>query len=172
MDGSAFRVRGDTSTRVTTEISALKPHKNEDRGYAYYDALILEKNIERVFERQYYESSSEDMKGLLANATNELNSILSTKLVTHSSILKDLTAAAALASTSTTTVDPEIKTNPDAQEETDRINMFRLEAIRAKEVAATGISNLFGTDITDATLRTTDGQDFKTVDEYTLHALM
>ena len=29
-----------------------------------------------------------------------------------------------------------------------------------------------GTDITNATLHTTDGQDFKTVDEYTLYALM
>ena len=66
MDGSAFRVRGDTCTRVTAEISALKLHKNEDGGYAYDDALIFEKQIERVFERQYYESSSDGMKGLLA----------------------------------------------------------------------------------------------------------
>ena len=50
--------------------------------------------------------------------------------------------------------------------------MFRLDAIGAKEGAAAGISKVVGTDITDATLRTTDGQDFKTVDEYTLYALM
>ena len=43
MDGSAFRVRGDTCTRVTTEISALKLHKNEDGGYVHDDALIREK---------------------------------------------------------------------------------------------------------------------------------
>ena len=52
MYGSAFRVRGDTYTRVTTEILALKLHKNEDGGYAYDDALIFEKQIERVFGRQ------------------------------------------------------------------------------------------------------------------------
>ena len=50
--------------------------------------------------------------------------------------------------------------------------MFRLSAIGAKEGAAAGISKVVGTDITDATLCTTDGQDFKTVDEYTLYALM
>ena len=50
--------------------------------------------------------------------------------------------------------------------------MFRLAAIGAKEGAAAGISKVVGTDITDATLRTTDGQDFKTVDEYTLYALV
>ena len=42
MDGSAFRVRGDTCTRVTTEILALKFHRNEDGGYVYDDALIFE----------------------------------------------------------------------------------------------------------------------------------
>ena len=64
MDRSVFRVRGDTCTQVTTEISGLKIHKNEDGGYAYDDALIFGKQIKRVFERQYYESSSDDMKGL------------------------------------------------------------------------------------------------------------
>ena len=172
MDGSAFRVRGDTCTRVTTEISALKLHKNEDGGYAYDDALIFEKQIERVFERQYYESSSDGMKGLLAKAPNDLNAILSTKLVSRSSVLKESKATAARESTSTNTVAPEITSNNDAQDEADRINMFRLAAIGAKEGAAAGISKVVGTDITDATLRTTDGQDFKTVDEYTLYALM
>jgi hypothetical protein len=43
MYGSAFRVCGDTCTLVTTEISALKLHKNEDGGYAYDDALIFKK---------------------------------------------------------------------------------------------------------------------------------
>ena len=51
MDGSDFLVGGDTCVRVTTEISALKLHKIEDGGYAYDDALILEKQIEHVFER-------------------------------------------------------------------------------------------------------------------------
>jgi hypothetical protein len=115
MDGSAFRIRGDTCTRVTTEISALKLHKNEDGGYAHDDALILEKQIDRVFERQYYERSSDGMKGLLADAANDLNSILSTKLVKRSSILKASKSTTTLASTPTLAVDPDVKTNTDAQ---------------------------------------------------------
>ena len=132
MDGSAFRVRGDTCTRVTTEISALKLHKNEDGGYAYDDALIFKKQIERVFERQYYESYSDDMKGLLAKDPNDLNAILLTKLVSRRSVLKESKAITAKESTSTNIVAPEITSNTDAQEEADRINMFRLAAIGAK----------------------------------------
>ena len=52
------------------------------------------------------------------------------------------------------------------------INMFRLAAIGAKEGAAAGVSKVIGTGITDAILRTTDRQDIKTVDEYTLFDLM
>ena len=73
-----------------------------------------------------------------------------------------------MAFTSMTTVDPDIKTNMDTQEESDRINMFRLAVIGAKEGTAAGISKVVGTDITDATFHTTDGKDLKTVDEYTL----
>ena len=51
MDGTAFRVRSNTCVRVTTEILELKLQNNEDGGYAYDDAIILEKQIERVFER-------------------------------------------------------------------------------------------------------------------------
>ena len=122
MDGSAFRVRGDTCTRATTEILALKVHKNEDGGYAYDDALIFEKQIERVCERHYYESSSDGMKRLLSKDPNNLNAILSTKLVSRRSVLKESNVIAAKESTSTNTVAPEITSNTDAQEEVDRIN--------------------------------------------------
>ena len=46
--------------------------------------------------------------------------------------------------------------------------MFHFVAIRANEGVVAGISKVIGNDITDATLLTTDGQGFKTVDEYTL----
>ena len=72
MDRSAFQVRDDTCVWVTAEISALKLHKNEDGGYVYDDALILEEQIKRVFEWQYYESSSNGMKGLLVDIPNSV----------------------------------------------------------------------------------------------------
>ena len=105
------------------------------------------------------------MKGLLADATNDLNSIKSTNLVNRSSILKSSKRSTEAATTlANATIEPEITSNQDAQEESDRLNMFRLAAIRAKEGVAAGISKVVGTDIMDTTLRTTDGHDFKTVD--------
>ena len=50
IDGSAFRVRSNTSNRVTKAIASLKLNKNENCGYAYNDARFLEKQIERELE--------------------------------------------------------------------------------------------------------------------------
>ena len=50
--------------------------------------------------------------------------------------------------------------------------MFCLTAIDTKEGVTVGFSKVVVTDITGSTLRTTDGQDFKTFDEYSLHDLM
>ena len=50
--------------------------------------------------------------------------------------------------------------------------MFRLASIGAKEGVAVGVNKVVGTDITDSNLRTTNGQDFKTVDDYTMQDLM
>ena len=114
--------------------------------------------MDRELEHQYYDTSDDGMKGFIADATNELNSIKPTKLVNHSSVLKVPKRATEAATTlANATVEPEIKTNQDAQEESDRINMFRLAAIGSKEGVAAGIIKVVGTDITDAILRTTDG---------------
>ena len=75
------------------------------------------------------------MKGLLAGTSKTLNAILSTKLGSRASILKASKKAAEDASTSGNIIKPEIKTNPDAQEEADRINMFRLRLSAPRKVS-------------------------------------
>ena len=115
------------------------------------------------------------MKGLLGATPNSLNKAKSTNVYTRASILKASKAAAKEAtktakatSASALEVEPEITIGTDAQEEADRLNMFRLAIIGAKEGVAAGISAVVGTVVTDTTLRTADGQDFKTIDEYQL----
>ena len=78
------------------------------------------------------------------------------------------TAAATAIASSAPDVEPEIKPNSYAQEEADRLNIFQLTVIGAKESAAAGASAVVRTAVTDATLCTTDGQDFRTVDKYQL----
>ena len=116
------------------------------------------------------------MKGLQSAQPTSTNVLRSNKVATRSSILAASKAAAAKATSEAgagaTKVEPEIVTNDDARDEADRVNMFRLAVIGAKEGVAAGIRAVVGNDITDNTLRTTDGQDFRTVDGYQLCDLM
>ena len=69
-------------------------------------------------------------------------------------------------------VQPEIATNSDAQEEAGRQNTYQLAAIRVKEGVAGGITKIVRKDITNPILRTSDGISFKSVDDYQLHQLI
>ena len=69
-------------------------------------------------------------------------------------------------------VAPEMTMNADAQDRADRQNTARLDAIGVKEAIASAITTISWAQITNPILRTTDGSDFRTVDEYNLHQLL
>ena len=55
MDGGAlFRVRTEARTRVLTEMSEIRLHKNEVGVYAYNCANTLLTQIEQILEHQLY----------------------------------------------------------------------------------------------------------------------
>jgi hypothetical protein len=170
--GALFRVRSEAEARVLAEMAELVLLKNDVGGYAYNDATILITQINRVLERQLFDDSSDGMKGLASDSTNTLNNYKATISIKKKEVLAASKAAAALLSTTTNVVAPEIENNSDAQDETDRQNMFRLAAIGVKEGIAKGITKIVGKDITNSILRTTDGSDFKSVDDYQLHQLI
>ena len=154
-------------------FAAIDIRKNEVGGYAYNDANMLVTEIERVLAEQLFEDSTDGMKGLLSTATNTLTEYKATISIKRKDVLKDSKdAAARLSSSSGTTVQAEIVTNSDAQEEADRQNTYRLAAIGVKEGVAAGITKIVGKDITNPILRTSDGISFKSVDHYQLHQLI
>ena len=150
-------------------FTAIDLHKNEVGGYAYNDANMLVTEIECVLAEQLFEDSTDGMKGLLSTAKITLTDYKAHIIIKHKDVLKDLKDAAdrlSSSSSSGTTVQPEIATNSDAQEEADRQNTYRLGAIGVKERVAAGITKLVGKDITNPILQTTDGISFKSVDDY------
>ena len=56
----------------------------------------------------------------------------------------------------------------EAQDHADRLNMQNLAVNGAKKGATEGILLQFGHDISDSVLKTTDGINFKEIDEYHL----
>ena len=169
--GALFHVRMEARTRVLTEMSDIRLHKNKVCGYAYNYANTLLQQIERVLERQLYEDSANGMKGLKRNFSNVLSKYKSTVHIKKRDVLVASRAAADCLSTNNITVKPEIVNNSNAQDEANRQNVFRLAAIGVKEGTAEGITKIFRMDITNPILRTTDNSKFKLVDQYQIQQL-
>jgi len=171
--GALFKIQSEAKEQGLAAFTAIDIRKNEVGGYAYNDANTLVIEIECVLAEQLFEDSTDGMKGLLSTATNTLTEYKATISIKCKDVLKDSKdATARLSSSSGTTVQPEIATKSDAQEEADRQNTYRLAAIRVKEEVAVGITKIVGKDITNPILRTTDGISVKSVDEYQLHQLI
>lgn len=173
MDGGAlFRVRTDARARVKEEMRQLALTKNDVGGYEYNAAITLIKQINRVLEQQLFEETADGMVGLGSEHANTLTAFKSNIAIKKSDVKQQSIAEAAANSTTSNTLAPEITSNTDAQEEADRQNTARLAAIGVKEAIAAGITAIVGDHITNPILRTADGTDFKTVDEYELHQLL
>ena len=99
------------------------------------------------------------MQGLLGRTSNSLTKIKATKTFTRSSILRESKRAAAADSTLIKTVQFNITINANAQEESDRQNMFCLAALVLEEGATKDTTAIVSKDITDTILRTSDGSD-------------
>ncbi len=52
------------------------------------------------------------------------------------------------------------------------MNVINQSVIGAKEGVVEAVSKLVGSDITDAILRTADGSDFKSINDFTLYEVM
>ena len=106
--GTIFRVRDYARKAVTGDMTALRLHKNEVGGYAYNDAAVLCKQIDRVMERQCFEETADGMKGLKDETPNVLTEMKAGVAVTKAAVLKASRDKAADAITSSMTIASEI----------------------------------------------------------------
>ena len=165
MDGGAiFRMRNYARKVVTGDMTVFRLHKNEVGGYAYNDASVLCKQIDRVMERQCFEETANGMKGLKYETPNALTEMKAGVTITKASVLKASRDKAAAASTSLITVAPEIGKDED-REEADRQKNFHLAVIGVAEAVAEGITALVGKAITNRVLWIANGRNFCGVDE-------
>ena len=73
---------------VMADMTALRLHKNEVGRYAYNDATVLCKQIGQVMERQCYEDTADDMKGIKDEMLNVLTEMKAGVAVMKAAVLK------------------------------------------------------------------------------------
>ncbi len=113
------------------------------------------------------------MEKLLEYRTNLLTNVKLTDAITANSVLKVAKARVdAALKGSLTTITPTITSRLEAQEEADHLNVINQLVIVAKEGVVKAVTKLVGSDITDAVLRTANGSNHKSIDNYMLFAVM
>jgi len=174
MAEACYTARATTKQQVLDGINKLTLKTNEHGQYTHDAILLIQKGIQRVLVSQFNPSDpGKGMVKLLDDGANILTQVQSTDAITAGSVLKAAkTRAEDLSQKTGKTVLPTFTTRTEAQEEADRLNVINQSVIGAKEGVVEAISKLVGTDITDAILRTADGSDHKSIDDFTLHEVM
>jgi len=174
MAEACYTARATTKQQVLYRINKLTLQTNERGQYMHETILLLQKGIQHVLVSQF--NSSDPGKGmvkLLDDGDNILTRVQSTDAITAGSVLKSAKKRADELSTTTgKTVLSTFNTRTEAKEEADRLNVITQSVIGAKEGVVKAVSKLVGSDITDTILRTPDGTDHKSIDDFTLYEVM
>jgi hypothetical protein len=174
MAEACYTARATTKQQVIKGIGKLTLQTNEHGQYTHDAILLLQKGIRHVLVSQFNPSNpGKGMEKLLEDGTNLLTNVKSTNAITANSVLKAAKARADVASkASSTTITPTITSQSEAQEEADRLDVINQSVIGAKDGVVEAVTKLVGSNITDAVLQTADGSNHKSIDDYTLIAVM
>jgi hypothetical protein len=174
MAEACYTARATTKQQVIKGIGKLTLQMNEHGQYMHDAILLLQKGICCILVSQFNPSDlGKGMEKLLEDGTNLLTNVKSTDAITTNSVLKAAKARADVASkASSTTITPTITSRSEAQEEADHLNMINQLVIGAKEGIVKAVTKLVGSNITNAVLRTADSSNHKSIDNYTLFAVM
>ncbi len=166
--------RAATKQQVIEGIGKLALQTNKHGQYTHKVILLLQKGIRCVLVSQFNPSDpGKGMEKLLKDGANLLTNVKLTDAIMANSALKAAKARADAASKALSTmITPTITSQSEAQEEADRLNMINQSVIGAKEGVVKAVTKLVGSNFTNAVLRTADDSNHKSIDDYTLFAVM
>ena len=180
MSDACYTARATTKAQVTASIDGLNfPTTNGQ--YTHDAAATFVVGLHRVLKMTFNPSEPGcGMEMLLRSSTDGVNpsalsAIRSTDVATIATVIKTSSDAAKKAAEEEGTepsTEPLITTRADAMDAADRQNQLTQAVIGAKEGATAAITAKVGERVTDAILRTADGTDFKSIDEYELYELV
>jgi hypothetical protein len=136
--------------------------------------LLLQKGIQRILVSQFNPSDpGKCMVKLLNDGDNILTRVKSTNAITAGSIIKaEKKRADNFLAMTGKTVLPTFTARTEAQQEANQLNVINQLVIGAKEGNVEALLKLVGSNITDAILRTANGSDHKSINNFTLYNVM
>jgi hypothetical protein len=169
-----YTARATMKQQVLDRINKLTLQTNEHGQYTHNAFLLIEKGIQHVLVSQFNPSNpGKGMVKLLDNGNNILTRVQSTDAIMAGSVFKSAKKRAdELAATTGKTVLPTFTTQMEAQEEAKRLNVINQSVIDAKEGVVEAVSKLVGSNIPNTVLRTANGSNHKSIDNFTLYKVM
>ena len=125
-------------------------------------------NVEGVLEDEYFDKTTDGMKGLVSPVPNELTRFKANVAITRGDI-KRQSIANALGGDA---AKAEITTNEDTHEEANHQNSFQLACIGTKEATTKEITDRTENSITNPILHHPDSFRMKEANEWDLHKLV
>ena len=173
MNDACYTARPTNRANALERIQNLQFRVNSSGQFEHDDITSFFASVEREMLGMYNPlEPGKGMAGLLESTPNRINKIKSVDVVTPEQILKESRDEAAAISRSTgTTATPAITSRSDAQDEANRRKHYHQAVISVKEGVKEAIVLKVGTDVTDPVLRDVNGQDYKGIDDFTLHQL-
>jgi hypothetical protein len=174
MAEACYMARATTKQQVIKGIGKLTLQTNKHGQYTHDAILLLQKGISCVLKSQFNPSNPvKGMAKLLKDGLNLLTIVKSTNVITANLVLKAAKNKADAASkAASTTIAPAITLRLVAQVEADHLNVINQLVIGAKGGVVKAVTKLVGSNITDAVLRAANGSNHKSIDDYTLFAVM
>ncbi len=169
-----YSARATTKQQVIKGIGKLTLQTNKHRQYMHNPILLLQKGIHCMLVSQFNpRDPGKGIAKLLKDGSNFLTIVKSTDAITANSVLKAAKNKANTASkVASTTIAPAITLHLEAQEEANRLNVINQWVIGMKEGIVKAVTKLVGSSITNAVLRTANGSNHKSINDYMLFAVM
>jgi hypothetical protein len=174
MAEACYTARATTKQQVLNGVNKLTLQTNKHGQYTHDAILLLQKGIRRVLISKFNPSNpGKGMEKLLNDGDNLLTLVKSTDAITASYVIKKAkNRADELTASTGKTVLPSITSRVEAEEEANQLNVINQLVIGTKEGVVKAITKLVGSDITNAILRTADGSDNKSINNFTLFEVM
>ena len=173
MSDACYTARPTNRANALERISNLNLSLNESGQFNHDNITSFFESVKRELKGMFNPlEPGQGMAGLLSETSNSINEIKSNDIFTPDRILREARAEAqAISQRTGTTATPNITTRSDAQDEADRRNQAYQAVIGVKEGVKEAIVAKVGSDVTDPVLRDVNGQDYKSIDDFTLYQL-
>jgi hypothetical protein len=170
MAEACYTTRATAKQQVLNSVNKLTLQTNEHGQYTHDAILLFQKGIRCVLISQFNLSNpGKGMEKLLNDGVNLLTLVKSTDAITASyAIKKAKNRADELTASTGKTVIPSITSQAEAQEEANQLNVINQSVIGAKEGVVKAITKLVGSNVTDTILRTSNGSNHKSINDFTL----